>query len=94
MAFLREIRTKRKSGKVYSYWVVIKSFWDKKKRKVRHRIIHNLGTLSKEEEKTIRIILSLKGMPKDSFFTTFQGNFYFFSVKNGKTIKLSTDSLF
>jgi len=46
MAFLREIRTKRKSGKVYSYWVVIKSFWDKEKRKVRHRIIHNLGTLS------------------------------------------------
>jgi len=31
MAFLREIKTKRKSGKVYSWWVVIKAFWDKKK---------------------------------------------------------------
>ncbi len=72
MAFLREIRAKRKSGKVYSYWVVIKSFWDKKERKVRQRIIHNLGTLSKEEAKTIRTILSLKGIPKDSFFTSWQ----------------------
>jgi len=72
MAFLREIRAKRKSGKVYSYWVVIKSFWDKKERKVRHRIIHTLGTLSKEEAKTIRTILSLKGMLKDSFFTSWQ----------------------
>lgn len=70
MAFLREIRAVRKSGKIYSYWVVMKSFWDKKEKKARHRIIHNLGTLSKEEVKTIRTILSLKGMPKDSFFTS------------------------
>lgn len=70
MAFLREIRAKRKSGKVYRYWVVIKSFWDKKEKKVRHRVIHNLGVLSKEEAETIRMILSLKGLPKDSFFTS------------------------
>jgi len=43
MAFLREIKRERKSGKVYTYWVVIKTFWDKKKRKVRHKVLHDLG---------------------------------------------------
>jgi len=72
MAFLREIRTERKSGKVYSYWVTIKTFWDKKKRKVRHKVLHDLGHLSDQEVRAIRTILSLKGMPEDSFFTSWQ----------------------
>ena len=72
MAFLREIRAERKSGKVYSYWVTIKTFWDKKKRKVRHRVLHDLGHLSQQEVRAIRTILSLKGMPEDSFFTSWQ----------------------
>ena len=72
MAFLREIRGKRKSGKVYSYWVIIKTFWDKKRRKVRHRLLHNLGTLSQKEVRTIRTVLSLKGKIEDYFFTRWQ----------------------
>jgi|GEM_PF-6293040 hypothetical protein len=35
--FLREIKVRRKSGKVYRWWVVIKTYWDKEKKKVRHR---------------------------------------------------------
>ena len=72
MAFLREIKRKRKSGKVYTYWVVIKTFWDKKKRKVRHKVLHDLGHLSQQEVRAIRTILSLKRMPEDSFFTSWQ----------------------
>jgi hypothetical protein len=49
--FLREIKIKvrRKSGKVYRWWVVIKTYWDKEKKKVRHRVIHNLGRDSRQE---------------------------------------------
>mgnify|MGYP000288809768 CR=1 FL=1 len=72
MAFLREIKEKRKSGKVYSYWVIVKSFWDKKRKKVRHKVLHNLGTLSQQEVKQIRMVLSLKGAVKDYFFTRWQ----------------------
>jgi len=72
MAFLREIKDKRKSGKVYSYWVIIKSFWDKEKRKVRHKVIHNLGQLSSQEVRVIRTILALKKPVGDYFFTRWQ----------------------
>jgi len=53
--FLREIKVKRKSGKVYSWWVVIKTYWDKERKKVRHRVIHNLGRLNEREVKILTV---------------------------------------
>jgi hypothetical protein len=35
--FLMEIKVRRKSGKEYRWWVVIKTYWDKEK--VRHRTV-------------------------------------------------------
>ncbi|MGC8871143.1 MAG: hypothetical protein ACP5PT_08675 [Brevinematia bacterium] len=49
--------------------VVVKTYWDKEKKKVRHRVIHNLGRLREREVKTIKSLLSLKDIPEDSFFT-------------------------
>ena len=72
MAFLREIKTKRKSGKVYSWWVVIKAFWDKKRKKARHKVIQNLGQLTPNQVKQIKLLLSLKKIPEDAFFTSWQ----------------------
>lgn len=70
--FLREIKVRRKSGKVYSWYVVIKTYWDKEKKKVRHRVIHNLGHLSEEELKKVKLLLSLKDIPENSFFTNWE----------------------
>lgn len=67
--FLREIRSKRKSGKIYSYWVILKTFWDKKERKVRHKVIQNLGQLSAQEVEKVRTFLSLSELKPDSFVT-------------------------
>ena len=72
MAFLREIKAKRKSGKVYSWWVVIKAFWDKKRKKARHKVIQNLGQLTPNQVKQIKLLLSLKKIPEDAFFTSWQ----------------------
>jgi hypothetical protein len=53
------LKVRRKSGKEYRWWVVIKTYWDKEKKKVRHRVIHNLGRL-----------ISLKDITEDSFITS------------------------
>lgn len=70
--FLREIKSKRKSGKVYSYWVVVKTFWDKEKKKVRHKVIHNLGILSEREVKVLKTLFSLRDSVQESFLTHWQ----------------------
>jgi hypothetical protein len=66
--FLREIKVRRKSGKVYRWWVVIKTYWDKEK--VRHRVIHNLGRLTEKEVNILKTLISLKDITEDSFITS------------------------
>ena len=68
--FLREIKVRRKSGKVYRWWVVIKTYWDKEKKKVRHRVIHNLGRLTEKEVNILKTLISLKDISEDSFITS------------------------
>lgn len=46
--FLRETVI-RKAGKEYRYWRLVKTYWDKKERKVRHKTVAQLGKLSDEE---------------------------------------------
>lgn len=70
--FLREIKSKRKSRKIYSYWVILKTFWDKKERKVRHKVIQNLGQLSPEKVEKVRTFLSLSELKQDSFVTSWK----------------------
>jgi len=57
--FLREVKIKGK-GKDYSYWKIVKSYWDKKKRKCRHKTIMNLGSITSEEREKIKSILAVK----------------------------------
>jgi hypothetical protein len=54
------LKVRRKSGKVYRWWVVIKTYWDKEKKKVRHRVIHNLGRLTEKEVNILKTLISLK----------------------------------
>jgi transposase len=46
--FLRQDVIKRKSGE-YRYWRLVKTFWDKKQRKVRQKTVAQLGKLEPEE---------------------------------------------
>lgn len=46
--FLRETVIKKASGE-YRYWRLVKTYWDKKQKKVRHKSIAQLGRLKPEE---------------------------------------------
>ncbi len=46
--FLRETIIKKASGE-YHYWRLVKTYWDKTKKKVRHKTIKQLGRLKPEE---------------------------------------------
>lgn len=46
--FLRETIIKKASGE-YHYWRLVKTYWDKKQKKVRHKTIKQLGRLKPEE---------------------------------------------
>ena len=46
--FLRETVIKKASGE-YRYWRLVKTYWDKKQKKVRHKTIAQLGRLNPEE---------------------------------------------
>jgi len=46
--FLRETVLK-KAGVEYRYWRLVKTYWDKKLRKVRHKTISQLGKLKPQE---------------------------------------------
>ena len=46
--FLRETVIKKASGE-YRYWRLVKSYWDKKQKKVRHKTIKQLGRLKPNE---------------------------------------------
>lgn len=66
--FLRE-QIIRKKGKKYIYHRIVKVYWDKLKKKIRHKTIMNLGTLKDEEKIIVKNLLSLKE-PKLAFITT------------------------
>lgn len=55
--FLRETIIKKETGE-YRYWRLVKTYWDKKQRKVRHKTVAQLGKLKPEEidffKKTLR----------------------------------------
>ncbi len=57
--FLRETVIKKASGE-YRYWRLIKTYWDKKQKKVRHKTIKQLGRLKPEEVKIFRDSLAGK----------------------------------
>ena len=46
--FLRETIIKKDTGE-YRYWRLVKTYWDKKQRKVRHKTVAQLGKLKHEE---------------------------------------------
>ena len=46
--FLRETIIKKKSGE-YRYWRLVKTYWDKRQKKVRHKTVAQLGKLKPEE---------------------------------------------
>jgi len=46
--FLRETVIKKASGE-YRYWRLVKTYWDKKQKKVRHKSVAQLGRLKPEE---------------------------------------------
>ncbi len=57
--FLRETIIKKASGE-YRYWRLVKTYWDKTKKKVRHKTIKQLGRLKPEEVKIFRDSLAGK----------------------------------
>lgn len=57
--FLREVRIKGKE-KEYNYWKIVKSYWDKEKKRCRHKTIISLGIITSDEAEKIRKILALK----------------------------------
>lgn len=57
--FLRETVIKKASGE-YRYWRLVKTYWDKAKKKVRHKTIKQLGRLKPEEVKVFRDSLAGK----------------------------------
>jgi transposase len=66
--FLREQVIKR-GGKKYIYHQIVKVYWDKVRKKVRHKIIMSLGRLTEEEKIIVKNLLSLKEK-KDVFVTS------------------------
>jgi len=66
--FLREQVIKR-GGKKYIYHQIVKVYWDKVKKKVRHKIIMSLGRLTEDEKIIVKKLLSLKDK-KEAFVTT------------------------
>lgn len=70
--FLREIRRRDKYGRVYSYWVVIKTYRDKRTKKVRHQVLQNFGRISKEEVEKVKALMQLKSLGKEALVTTWE----------------------
>jgi len=70
--FLREIRRRDKYGRVYSYWVVIKTYRDKRTKKVHHQVLQNFGRLSKEEVEKVKALMQLKSLGKEALVTTWE----------------------
>lgn len=62
--FLRETVIKEK-GKEYRYWRIVKTYWDKKQKKVRHKTVVQLGKLKPEELSFLRVAIS--GKPGERF---------------------------
>ena len=52
--FLRETVIKKASGE-YRYWRLVKTYWDKAKKKVRHKTIAQLGKLRPNEIAFLKI---------------------------------------
>ena len=57
--FLRETVIKKASGE-YRYWRLVKTYWDKKQKKVRHKSVAQLGRLQPEEVGFFKRALSSK----------------------------------
>jgi len=57
--FLRETVIKKPIGE-YRYWRLVKTYWDKKQKKVRHKTVAQLGKLKPEEVKIFKKALSGK----------------------------------
>ena len=57
--FLRETVIKKTSGE-YRYWRLVKTYWDKKQKKVRHKTVAQLGKLKPEELSFFKEVLSGK----------------------------------
>lgn len=70
--FLREMKRKDKDGKEYSYWVVIKTYRDRKTKKVRHKILQTFGRLSKKEAEKVKDLIQLKELGKEALVTTWE----------------------
>jgi transposase len=66
--FLRE-QVIRRNGKRYVYHRVVKTYWDKVKKKVRHKTVMNLGKLREDEVSVVKNLLVLKET-KEAFITT------------------------
>lgn len=62
--FLRETVIRQK-GREYRYWRIVKTYWDKKQRKVRQKTIAQLGKLKPEEISFLKVALS--GKPGERF---------------------------
>ena len=63
--FLRETVLKKKNGE-YRYWRLVKTYWDKKQKKVRHKTVAQLGKLKPEELSFFKEVLSGKAGEKFS----------------------------
>jgi len=70
--FLREIGRTDRYGRRYSYWVVIKTYRDKKTKKVHHQVLQNFGRLSREEVEKVRALMQLKSLGKEALVTTWE----------------------
>ena len=55
--FLRETVLKR-AGVEYRYWRLVKTYWDKKSKKVRHKTVASLGKLKPEEIRMFKKTIS------------------------------------
>jgi len=55
--FLRETII-RKNERIYRYWRLVKTYWDKKYKKVRHKTIVQLGKLTSKEVEDLKRVLS------------------------------------
>mgnify|MGYP000978040666 CR=1 FL=1 len=72
MAFLREMRRKDRDGKFYSYWVVVKTYREKRTKKVKHKILQSLGRLSGKEVRDLRLLWQMKELGEDVIVTKWE----------------------
>jgi len=70
--FLREMKRKDKNGREYSYWVAIKTYRDKRTKKVKHRVLQTFGRLSREEVEKVKGFMELKSLGKEALVTTWE----------------------